>query len=197
MTSDAGARVRRWVSVPNMTTPDDRPQDRLANPAHPPANREMPVIRVPSQQDLPVPAPAPGAPPLPLPASPSGEAPKPAVGVFSDVRRSGRWRVEPRTRFVHVFGDAVIDLREADFLAPTIEIETFGLFGDTKLIVTPGTEVDVQGTTIFGDQKVDQPSGATPDGRRVRLTANGAFGDVKVHHLEPGEALPKWWKRKS
>lgn len=153
----------------------------------------MPVIRVPSQQDLPVPVPAP--PPLPVPASPSGVPPKAAIGVFSDVKRSGRWRVEPTSRFVHVFGDAKIDLREAEFLTPTIDIEVFGLFGDTKVIVTPGTEVDVSGTTLFGDQKIDQPRDVAPNGRRVQLTVNGAFGDVKVLVLEPGEKPPKWWKR--
>lgn len=152
----------------------------------------MPVIRVPSQQDLPVPA---APPPLPVPASPSGSAPKPAVGVFSDIKRSGRWRVERSSRFVHVFGDAVIDLREAEFASPTIEIETFGLFGDLKVIVTPGTEVDVRGTTIFGDQKITQPADVAPNGRRVLINANGAFGDVKVHTLEVGEQPPKWWKR--
>ncbi len=118
------------------------------------------------------------------------------MGVFSDIKRTGQWRVERATRFVHVFGDAVIDLREAEFAGPDIEIDVFGLFGDLKVYVRPGTDVVVQGTTIFGDQKIDQPVDDPPNGQRVVITANGAFGDVKVHHLAPGEQPPKWWKRK-
>lgn len=181
----------------DMTTPADRPQDRVTNPLPPSADdqarSEMPVIRVPSQQDLTVPTPPP---PLPVPAASSGVAPKPAVGLFSDVKRTGRWRVEPVSKFVHVFGDAVIDLREAEFASPSVEIQVVGAFGDTKLIVTPGTDIVVQGITVFGDQKINRPADAPPNGLRVVLTANGAFGDVKVYTLEVGEQIPRWWRRR-
>ncbi|MBK9102287.1 MAG: hypothetical protein IPM90_12465 [Austwickia sp.] len=152
----------------------------------------MPVIRVPSQQDLSVPQPPP---PLPVPARNAGTG-RSTVGVFSDTTRRGRWRVEQTSSFVHVFGDTTLDLREAEWPSSDIEIRTTGLFGDVKLLVLPGTDVILQGTTILGDQKIDQPTGAPANGLRVTLTANGAFGDVKVHFLQPGEDLPKWWRRK-
>lgn len=98
--------------------------------------------------------------------------------------------------FYGAFGDVKLDFREAEFTQPTIHIQVGGLFSDTKITVTPGTRVEVRGGTVFGDQKIDEPTDVPANGLTVMVTINCVFGDLRVYRLNPGEARPKWWQRK-
>lgn len=185
------------------------PQDRLPHETEPGAARfDMPVIRA----DGTLAHAAPGA-GDPVHAAPSGGDPWPArtggqvarvggtstdrslISVFGDVRRVGRWTVAEDTRSLTVFGDTVLDLREATLEVQEVAVRAIVVFGDLKVIVPPGVDIQLRGGLIFGDQKVrrrtEPPSGAP----RVRIEAYGAFGDVKVLELEAGETEPKWYDR--
>lgn len=132
---------------------------------------------------------------LPEPSRTSGGEPF-LVGVFGDVRRSGRFALGSSTKAVMVFGDIVLDLREADLPAGASEIEVYSMFGDLKLIVPPDVEVDLQGFTVFGEHRNNRGQSPSTIRRRVTVRAYGMFGDVKVKTLAVGEIEPKWWRRK-
>lgn len=117
------------------------------------------------------------------------------VCVFGDVKRTGRWTVAQTTRSVTVFGDTRLDLREASLEASHVTIRALVLFGDLKIIVPPGVDVQVGGGLVFGDQKVQRRSEVHSTAPRVDVEVYGAFGDVKVLELEPGEVEPKWYDR--
>lgn len=134
-------------------------------------------------------------PAVPAVVGPTGGGDRTLVGVFGDVRRSGRWHVPAQTTIVPVFGDAVLDLREAEFESSTVEVRVFGAFGDVKLIVPPGMDVQVRGFILFGDQKVDRRAPLEPGAPTVVVTAYGAFGDIKVKTLAIGEPEPTLWQR--
>lgn len=114
---------------------------------------------------------------------------------FGDVKRGGRWTVAEATRSLTVFGDTVLDLREATLEAQTVAVRAFVMFGDVKVIVPPGIDVQLRGGLVFGDQKVQRRTEVPPGAPRVDIEAYGAFGDVKVLELEPGEVEPKWYDR--
>jgi|GEM_PF-2049457 len=102
------------------------------------------------------------------------------VCVFGDVKRTGRWTVAQTTRSVTVFGDTRLDLREASLEASHVTIRALVLFGDLKIIVPPGVDVQVGGGLVFGDQKVQRRSEVPSTAPRVDVEVYGAFGDVKV-----------------
>lgn len=182
----------------DMTTPNPTPQDRLGvgTPASG-ATPELPIID--SGQP---------APPLPVPVNPAGKMAHPPlpprsevaqsgsmVAIFGDVKRQGVWHSPEHQSMVGVFGDGLIDLREAQLEAQTIYVKSFLLFSDLKVIVPPEMDVVVEGTLVFGDRKVDR-HGADPNPRtRVVVRADGAFADVKVKTLPIGVDEPKWWKK--
>lgn len=146
------------------------------------------------------------------PTSPEAGAVAPAVGgqvariggapqeralfsVFGDVKRQGRWTVAAQTRSVTVFGDTVLDLRDASFEEQKVEVRAFVLFGDLKVIVPAGVDVRVRAGLVFGDQKVQRRTEPGAGAPLVDIDVYGGFGDVKVLELEPGEVEPKWYDR--
>lgn len=132
--------------------------------------------------------PAPGSVPSGAPASGSSTN---FVRVFGDLKRTGHFRLEPQTSGLAVFGDVYLDLREAELPAQA-EVTVYSLFGDVKVVVPPGLNVQVSGFSLFGDDKID---GTAPDpaGPTLRLHRVGAFSDVKVKTALPGEKIPKRW----
>lgn len=137
--------------------------------------------------------PAPGAASGGVPSgAPASGASSNFVRVFGDLKRVGRFRLEPQTSGVAVFGDVYLDLREAELPAQA-EITVYSLFGNVKIVVPPGLTVQISGFSIFGDDKLE---GTSPDpaGPTLRIHRVGAFSDVKVKTALPGETIPKRWK---
>jgi hypothetical protein len=124
--------------------------------------------------DLPV---ATGAPP-PVPAH--APARSGATTVFGDVRRRGAWVVPAAGRWNTVFGNVVLDLREARVTAPEMRIEANTVFGDVELLVPEGVSVEIGSWTVFGDVKQEAGEAAVAGAPRIVLTGGTVFGDVKV-----------------
>lgn len=119
------------------------------------------------------------------------------VAVFGDCTRRGRFVVGDKSSAISVFGDVVLDLREAVIVAESIDIHAYSVFGDIKILVPPGFTVHTRGFHVFGDTQHEtrstEPPG--PDHRVVVLNAYGVFGDIKVRTLEVGEKEPSFWDR--
>lgn len=109
--------------------------------------------------------------------------------VFGDVRQAGAWRVPTRSRWTSVFGDVVLDLREAVVADARVEIDASTVFGDVLLLVPEGVSVEVRSKAFFGDvrQKAGQfaPRGAPV----VVLTGGTWFGDVRIQARRLRERL--------
>ncbi|MFN8205084.1 MAG: DUF1707 domain-containing protein [Solirubrobacteraceae bacterium] len=137
----------------------------------------------------PAPAPAPPSAPAPVPPSAPGRS-----SVFGDVRGEGVWRVPASSRWFTVFGDVVLDLREARVRDAVVTVDASTVFGDIDLLVPEGIAVEVRSRTIFGDVRQDAGDSVDPNVPRVVLTGWTVFGDVRVRARRLRERLVDRWR---
>jgi uncharacterized protein DUF1707/cell wall-active antibiotic response 4TMS protein YvqF len=104
-------------------------------------------------------------------------------------RRTGRWRIEGRTRVVAVMGGIELDLRAAEILGPEARIACFAWMGGVNIVVPEGVEVDVSGFTLIGGRDVDvKGDRRRPGTPLVRIRAYALMGGVVVE--TPPKKLP-------
>jgi hypothetical protein len=130
-------------------------------------------------------------------APPAAVAPPSSSSVFGDHRRDGVWRVPARGRWSTIFGDVVLDLREAHVYDSVVEIEANTIFGDVQLLVPESVAVDVHSRTTFGDVRQDAGGAAPPGAPRIVLTGYTVFGDVKVQSKRLRERLADRWRARA
>jgi len=73
--------------------------------------------------------------------------------VFGNTERHGRWVVPAMMTCSAVFGEAVLDLREALLQDRHVVLNVYALCGRVRLIVPAGVEVVMNGTGIAGRQR--------------------------------------------
>lgn len=140
--------------------------------------------------DLPEPAAAAGR----LPSTGGAAAAVDVGSVFGDVRRSGRWSLPGTSRWHSVFGDVVLDLREAHVAGRELTVAASTVFGDIDLLVPEGIVVDVRTRSILGDVRQEAAESAPAGAPRVVLTGWTVFGDVKVRSQRLREKLAERWR---
>jgi hypothetical protein len=132
----------------------------------------------PITRDLPVPdrpgTAVPAAGPRPAPAGP------PAVALFSEVKRHGRWTVAERTEAWAVFGAVRLDLTDAVLAGPDLTINAVSLFGSVNIDVPEDMEVHDSGFAVFGSRSSPAEGAAVPGARVLRVTGWTLFGDCNV-----------------
>jgi hypothetical protein len=109
--------------------------------------------------------------------------------VFGDVRRAGTWTVPAAGKWESLFGDVVLDLREARVSGSEIRIDAGTIFGDVELLVPEGVEVEIRSRTLFGDIKQEAAEAAPRGAPRILLTGGTVFGDVRVRSQRLRERL--------
>jgi hypothetical protein len=125
----------------------------------------------------------------------TGPAVEKVTSVFAENKRVGRWRLRGPVRVVTVFGSCELDLREAWTDADVVEISGRCVFGEVKVIVPEGVEVDLAGGAVFGSRSVNlAPVPRLPGTPLVRVAINAYFGEVSVRSKGPnsGSALARW-----
>jgi len=110
---------------------------------------------------------------------------RPVAGIFGRERRDGRWVVPERLAVSAIFGEVVLDLREALLQSRRVTVFATVVGGTLQLIVPDGVAVEVTGTALLSrktGQAGPNPAGPqTPPGMpviEVRTLALG--GRVKV-----------------
>lgn len=106
---------------------------------------------------------------------------------FGDVERKGRWRLARRSLLVVGFGNADIDLRNAQTDGNEATITAFIGFGNADFYVPEGVDVDHGGVAIFGargDHGADvAPS---PDAPLLRIRVYTMFGNSDLWRIPAG-----------
>jgi len=121
---------------------------------------------------------------------------RPVTAVFGGHRREGRWVVPERLAVAAVFGEALLDFREALLQSPRVIVYATVICGRLKILVPEGITVEVSGTSVASSQRgpvARRPPevgtegwGATPDWRAGPGGTPAAPGAPAA----PGRAAP-------
>jgi hypothetical protein len=104
------------------------------------------------------------------------------TSLFARERREGRWVVPSEFPVTTVFGDVVLDFREAILPGKRVIIYASAFGGQIKLIVPSGVAVEIGGRLILGARSVrGRRSGAPEEPRTVIAVHTKTFaGSVRV-----------------
>jgi hypothetical protein len=110
---------------------------------------------------------------------------KPVAGIFGRERRDGRWVVPERLAVTAIFGEVVLDLREALLQSRRVTVLATVMGGTVQLIVPDGIAVEVTGTAVLSrrsGQAARKPAGPPPlpGAPVIEVRALALGGRVKV-----------------
>ena len=103
------------------------------------------------------------------------------VAIFGGVTRSGKWRVRKNIQALALFGGMDLDLRDAIFEAPVVEISGLWCFGGLDIKVPEGIELQDQTAGIFGGTDVRDIGEPSPGAPTLVIKGVTLFGGVSVH----------------
>jgi len=113
---------------------------------------------------------------------------------FTSAERYGRWVVPATVNCSAVFGEAVLDLREALLQDRHVVLNVYAFFGRVRLIVPAGVEVVMNGNGVLGRQR-----GATmrwlPESGDVPVVEVRGYliaSDVQVRTPPRPRRWPRW-----
>jgi hypothetical protein len=112
------------------------------------------------------------------------------IAIFGGVTRTGRWRVRKKIQAFALFGGMDLDLRDAVFEAPVVEIAGFWCFGGLDMKVPEGIDVRDQTAGIFGGTDVRDIGDPAPGAPTVVIKGVALFGGVSVRGRK-GTKKPK------
>jgi hypothetical protein len=105
---------------------------------------------------------------------------KPVAAIFGRERRDGRWVVPERLTVTAVFGEVVLDLREAVLQSRRITVLATVLGGTVQLIVPDGVAVEMSGSAALSRTSQAGTARALPDTPVIEVRTFGLAGRVKV-----------------
>ncbi len=124
-----------------------------------------------------------------LPAAPAARGASPpartmssfVLGIMGSGDRKGRWRVPSKLTVVNVMGGADLDLCDAVFDEPEVEITVWSLMGGSDIIVPEGVHVEMGGFALMGGNDLKLTGEAPgPGAPVVRVTAWSLMGGTDV-----------------
>lgn len=133
---------------------------------------------------------------LPVPRTEANVAPNTdpdrVTAVLASGKRVGPWRVRRSTAATVVLGDVLIDLTQATFDDPVIEVNCAQLLGSIKVRVPVGTNVTMEAANILGDSSIKDIGDPDPSMPTVLIKGFSILGDIQVR----GPKKPPPWRRK-
>lgn len=152
-----------------------------------------------------------GLPPVPLTATGAVAAARalealPAAhqrvfSIFGTVKKRGDWEPAEHIRALAVFGELVLDFREARLRPGVTTVEVSAAFGAVRIIIPPGLHVECDGSAVLGEftQNTSLSADAAVDAPTLRIVGTAMMGQVNVRMRLPDEsalqALKREWGR--
>ena len=126
-------------------------------------------------------APAPGTTGVAVGQSPVFEPKGSVVGIMSEIRRQGPWRVPQRLRVKGIMSDVKVDLRYA-VLPPACTIDVTAIMANVSFIVPPGMIVDFEVTSFMSSAHNDERAMAASVYTlpHVRIRGRAIMAELKV-----------------
>ena len=111
--------------------------------------------------------------------------------VMSTVKREGSWRVRARSVANNVMGDIKLDLTQATFDAPVVEVTGTQLMGSMVLRVPLGVTVVDEVTNVLGETSIKDIGEPDPSMPTIVLKGTNIMSDIKVR----GPKKPSRWRK--
>jgi len=102
------------------------------------------------------------------------------AGIFTREHRSGRWVVPENLVVTAVFGEVVLDLREAMLQSLHVTIYATVIGGRLDLIVPDGVAVVLTGTAVLTSKRGGNPPPERPGVPAIEVRTLGLGGRVRV-----------------
>ncbi|MGP3973027.1 DUF1707 SHOCT-like domain-containing protein [Streptomyces sp. 8N114] len=112
------------------------------------------------------------------PAQPGYGPKENLVAIFSGTGRKGRWRVPRKINAFACFGGIEIDLTEALFEHPHVQINATAIFGGIEIRVPENVTLQQKGAGIFGGFDVQVTDSPDPNAPTVLVEGAAVFGGV-------------------
>lgn len=104
-----------------------------------------------------------------------------AMNVFmSTVNRTGPWRMRTHNTSNNFMGTVKLDLTEATFDAPVVEIQTTIVMGTLHLRVPEGTRIKDEATNVMASTTIKEIGTPDPSMPLIVIRGNNFMGDIKV-----------------
>ncbi|MGE5291196.1 MAG: DUF1707 SHOCT-like domain-containing protein [Micromonosporaceae bacterium] len=101
---------------------------------------------------------------------------RPALGIFGNDARAGRWVVPETFAATAIFGEVNLDLTEALLQRPHVTLHATAIFGSVHLLVPEGLNVRITGPAIVGSKVSHVPPAA--GGPVIDIRAFTVFGKI-------------------
>jgi hypothetical protein len=113
------------------------------------------------------------------------------VAIMGGFERKGPWVVPELFTGFAFWGGGEIDLREARFAAPEVELRMFAFMGGIEITVPEDAEVIINGVGIMGgfDHRAAGPG--EHGSVRIKVTGLAFWGGVSVKRLPPKEEMAR------
>ena len=108
---------------------------------------------------------------------------RPVAGIFARENRSGRWVVPENLLVTAVFGEVVLDMREAMLQSRHVTIYATVVGGRLDLIVPDGIAVVLTGTAVLSAGVVTGRPAARPDAPVIEVRTLALGG--RIHIVTP------------
>ena len=103
-----------------------------------------------------------------------------AIAVMSGFSRKGDWVVPANFTAVVVMGGGELDLREAQFSAPVVNIHATAIMGAIAIYVPEDAEVQVTGVGLLGVFEHGPTGAGRPGGPKIHIGGVAFWGAVDV-----------------
>jgi Domain of unknown function (DUF1707)/Cell wall-active antibiotics response 4TMS YvqF len=133
----------------------------------------------------------PAAPRPTLALVPQAGEPERITAMLAESNRKGPLTIGRQLQVQVVLGSSVIDLTEATFTAPEVEISCTQFLGSITIRVRPGTTVRFEAANVLGDssvKRVGEPGGNEPT---LVIRGTNILGEISVR----GPKKASMWRR--
>lgn len=113
------------------------------------------------------------------------------IAIFGGVNRTGPWRIRKKTKALALFGGIDLDLNQAVFEGPVVEITGVWCFGGLDIKVPAGIEVRDRTAGIFGGSDVRDLGEHQPGAPVLIIKGLALFGGVMVRGPKPAKQSRK------
>jgi hypothetical protein len=116
------------------------------------------------------------------------------LAVFSGVKKEGAWEPAPEIEAKVIFGELVLDLRDAIIPPDGMRIELDVMFGEARVMLPPGVGAEVDASAIMGSVE-DKAQRALPGAPVIRVRGGVLFGTIRVETKLPKPARMESWRQ--